>query len=100
MLGRATVHALSLLRTRRASSLVAASAAAASPRAPAAAPPAPPPLAGARVRALAPATLYVVSTPIGALRDITLRALDVLAAADAILCEDSRATRRLLTSCR
>ena len=97
---RATVHALSLLRARRASSLVAASAAAASPPAlaAAAAPPAPPPLAGARVRALAPAPRYVVSTPIGALRDITLRALDVLAAADAILCEDSRATRRLLTA--
>lgn len=55
-------------------------------------------LAGARARALAPATLYVVSTPVGNLRDITLRALDVLGACDAILCEDSRATRRLLTA--
>jgi len=40
--------------------------------------------------------LYVVSTPIGAARDITLRALDVLATADVIAAEDTRNTRRLM----
>ena len=42
------------------------------------------------------AGLYVVSTPIGAARDITLRALDVLANCDVIAAEDTRNTRRLL----
>jgi 16S rRNA (cytidine1402-2'-O)-methyltransferase len=40
--------------------------------------------------------LHIVATPIGNLRDVTIRALATLAAADAVLAEDTRVTRTLL----
>ena len=48
-----------------------------------------------RARPVAPG-LHLIATPIGAARDITLKALDILAQADVLAAEDTRSLRRLM----
>jgi 16S rRNA (cytidine1402-2'-O)-methyltransferase len=54
------------------------------------------PIPGSKSRQPFAPGLYLISTPIGNARDITLRALDLLATADVLYAEDTRVTAKLL----
>ena len=54
------------------------------------------PIPGSKSRAALAPGLYLIATPIGNARDITLRALDLFAAADILYAEDTRVTAKLL----
>lgn len=45
-----------------------------------------------------PGTLYVVATPIGNLQDASPRSLEILRSVDAVICEDTRVTAKLLAA--